>query len=827
MIWMNLLKFFVATFFMLEKTKNMFCLICNNNKAIKYVLNIKLNNIQEKAKHFYINNYNIVFNTNKKNVKKKKKKLLFLLSKNFGHFVNRQQEIPFHILKLNNNNTNIKRNRLFLFDHNFSKLKLCSQNYPGATRSFNSIFLNKMDNYEDKHRSNRNNEMSNEETNDTNENNDKIQSCILKKKANFIADFNDEKENKIQRTHTNCDGSEIKQNISGNGCNNDLKKNNIFTLKELEEMRKNSNYVKIDDRENNEFSIELYFDYKELKLLRKKDEPLSSLKNRLILNLNKLYQKQNKQLNSIQNKNANKIIDDNVKSGKEKGNATTVKFYDKENNIIDENGILKDIIDKLNYLVIDEYKISIYKNLYDLKKIYVSMDVYANHQIIPVHLPLGKMEDYTYYWVDTNDETILNSCDIFYKPTNEDISKRIQLVIYDKNTPIFFHVTEEIEVKYHPFEEQLKIKEQRYSDFLVQSNQYDNNNNNAKNTIRILSYNILAPIYTNTKYATEYMFRNINPCYLKTNYRSHLLIREINHDFDIISLQEVSEYLHTNLFCVYLYENYYSSYKPKSPHGNDGCSLFVNKKKFSLIEYENCEFNTVIRNPELKNIYDTFIKISDDLDEIINEIKTVYQIGIFMHNNSQNIFIIANTHLYFHSLAQHIRVIQVYCMLHILEKIKNKYKDKYKNKEIYVILNGDFNTNFESEVFSFLQGNDVMENSKLWENGKLFKKEYDDLNKYPTLFNIDNNSNDQKINGPYLNRKKFLPLYSAYKKVDIPYTNWNNNFIDVLDYIFLSPELKVKRVLKGVDKDIFDQYKGIVSPFNPSDHLSIAAEIEL
>ncbi|SCM20779.1 conserved Plasmodium protein, unknown function [Plasmodium chabaudi chabaudi] len=820
MIWMRLLKLFVATF-MLEKIKNMFCLICNNNKAIKYVLNIRPNNIQEKAKYFYINNHNIVYNTSKKNAIKKKK-LLFLLSKTFHCLANRRQTIPFHILKSNNNNT--QKNSLFLFDHNFSKLKLCSPNYLGATRSFNSIFLNKMEGGEDKHKSSCNNEMKNEETNDTSEQNDRIQNCILKKKANFTTNFNDEKANKIQRIDPNCDEHEIKENIPNNDCNNDLKKNNIFTIEELEEMRKNSNYVKIDDTENTGFSIELYFDYKELKLLRKKDEPLSSLKNRLILNLNKLYQKQSKQLNSIKNKNANKTIDSNVKSEKEKENTTIVKFYDKENNIIDENTILKDVIDKLNYLVIDEHKISIYKNVYDLKKIYISMDVYANHQIIPVHLPLGEMENYIYYWVDTNEKNVLNSCDIFYKPTNDDISKHIQLVIYDKKNPIFFHFTEEMEVKSNPFEEQIRIKEQRYSDFLPQSNQHDNN---AKNTLRILSYNILAPIYTNTKYALEYMFKNIDPCYLKTNYRSHLLIGEISHDFDIISLQEVSEHLHTNLFYVYLYENYYSSYKPKSPSGNDGCSLFVNKKKFSLLEYENCEFNTVVRSPELKNIYDIFIKLSDDLDEIIKEIKTVYQIGIFMHNNSQNIFIIANTHLYFHSLAQHIRVMQTYCILHILEKIKDKYKEKYKNKEIYVILNGDFNANFESEVFSFMEGSDVMENSKLWENGKLFKKEYDDLDKYPTLFNIDNNSTDQKINGPYLNRKKFLPLYSAYKKVDIPYTNWNNNFIDVLDYIFLSPELKVKRLLKGVDKHLFGQYKGIVTPFNPSDHLSIAAEIEL
>ncbi|GAW80632.1 endonuclease/exonuclease/phosphatase domain containing protein [Plasmodium gonderi] len=597
-----------------------------------------------------------------------------------------------------------------------------------------------------------------------------------------------------------------------------------FTIEQLEDIRKNCNYLKINKTENDEFNIELYFHFKEFKLLRKKDELLKSLMNRLILNIKKSEQKKKKELKKSRNRNTEPCATDFSTQQNDESSRICIQFFDSENNVVDENATLVHIVNKLSYVLINEHKIDIFKGLYDLKQIYVSMDVYNGHPIIPVNVPLADINEYAYYWVRSNNNKVIISCDLFYKPSKEDVNKNIQLVIYNKKNPFFFYVTNEIEVLRNEFEEELKRKENRYADFIQTINI---NDDRSDNLIRILTYNILAPIYTNTKYALEYMFKNVDPCYLKTNYRSHLLIDDISHHYDIISLQEVSEHLHSNLFSVYLHENFYTSYKPKNNYGNDGCSLFVNKKKFTLIEYKNYEFNQVIKNSELKEVYDTFINLSEDLEEIIREIKTIFQIGIYTHIKSAKIFLIANTHFYFHSLASHIRAMQSYTLLHILETLKKTYEQKY-SKPVYVVLNGDFNTNFESEVFSFFEGKDITSNSDIWINAKLFKKEFDDLNKYPTLFDLKKKSNNsEQISGPYLNRKIFMPLYSAYKKGDISYTNWNNNFIDVLDYIFLSPSLKVKRILKGIEKEIFHKYNGVLSPIHPSDHISIAAEVEM
>ncbi|CAA9987863.1 endonuclease/exonuclease/phosphatase family protein, putative [Plasmodium knowlesi strain H] len=590
-----------------------------------------------------------------------------------------------------------------------------------------------------------------------------------------------------------------------------------FTVEELKEIGKNCSYLKINETESDEYSIELYFHFREFKLLRKKDETVNSLINRLILNMKKSNRKRKKR--------PSKSCNQSMEQPTEDVPTNDIQLYDKENKLVEDSSLLINVVDKLSYILINKHKVEVFKGLYDLKQIYVSMDVYTGHPIIPVGAPMDDLHSYVHYWTYAHDKKVILSQDLFYKPRKEDKNEKLHLVIYNKEKPFFFYVTNEIEVLSNEYEEELKRKGERYLHFEKVLKEDEPCNGNI---LRILTYNILAPIYTNTKYALEYMFKNIDPCYLKTNYRSHLLIHDISYDYDIICLQEVSEHLHSNLFSVYLHNDFYSSYKPKSSHGNDGCSLFVNKKKFSLIEYKNYEFNQVVKIPELKDVYDAFINLSNDLEEIIREIKTVFQVGIYTHRSSRNVFLVANTHFYFHSLASHIRALQSYSLLHILETLKKVYEQKY-GTAVYVVLSGDFNTNFESEVFSFLEGKDIDSNSHLWINSKLFKKEYDDLNKYPTLFDFaksEHNNNNQII-GPHLDRKKFLPLYSAYKKGDIAYTNWNNNFIDVLDYIFLSPGLKVRRVLKGISKEKFEKYGGVLSPINPSDHISIATEVEI
>lgn len=660
----------------------------------------------------------------------------------------------------------------------------------------------------------------------------------------------------------------------------------IYTCFELQRLKEETNFCKINEQ-GDELSIVLSFHQKEFKLLRKKEERLSSLIARLTLNILKAQKKKDGGIKrekrkrekaaikpendtipdngenfpdvaEVQNTssytNDNKCSDDNKTDGEKgiesEGNIYNIRFYDINEETIDDNEFLKNILHKMKYLTINELKIFLLLNVYDLQQIHISMDIFYNHPIILTNLPLKHLNEYTYYWVDANEPNKVKSSQLFYKPNIDEVSTYLQFVIYNKKHPFIFHISKQMQINYNKYESELISKnEKRFCDFgktkkmLKDSStnacdttdiNSDNNNNNIshndnsktdKDILRIMSYNILAPIYTNTEYALKYMFTNVDSSFLKTSYRSHLLLNDINFDFDILCLQEVSEYLHNNLFSIFLHENFYSSYFSKNISGNDGCSLFVNKNKFQQIEVRHFKFNEVVKEKELKHVYDEFSSlIENGADNLLSEINTVYQIGIYMHTNKNVIFLIANTHFYFFTLAAHIRILQAYTILSLLQSIKEECEKKYERK-VYVVLCGDFNTSFNSEVFKFLEGKNIEKDSEVWAYIKIFKNEYDDLNKYPHLLHEKVPKKPQI--GLFLNRQKFLHLYSAYKIEDIAFTNWNNNFIDVLDYIFLSSDFKVRSILKGVDKQDFEKYKGLVSPIHPSDHLSIAAEVEL
>lgn len=895
---------FVVVIFLSEYNTIMLSTRRNNHNTIKYIFNDKLNFHEKEKKSYTFPYINVI-----KKKRKKTQSCIFSspIKINFNNFVyksRRNISSSFHNLyntnqidtninninkkrfsdplhffinshisqRINNNNNN--NNKYNIYNYHFSPYYYKKKNhFVTQLKAENTYFIKELvTKHKTASQSNLdNNLILNEKKMEiniiTNKEEQEEEQEGGKKKKNEeqnskishniniydVKEDNKSKELKEQQNdikNMNIDSIMKTKNNDSNTIYYDSHRNsNILTLEELIKTKKITNIFIINNStENEELNIELYFDHKELKLLRKKEETLNSLKNRLTLNLLKLEKKKLKrkrQHGEVKEQNGkdktlikeeksgeliNNIID-NINENKcqlltKEEEKTSIHFLDIDNNIIDENNILSNIMDTLKYIVINGMKIEIFKNLYELKQIYISMDVFHNYPIIPCNMPMNNLSKYIYYWIDSNDKNVIKSLDLFYVPNKEDVNKKLQLVIYDKENPFHFYVTDDLYVNENKFNNEMMIKNNRYSDF---NNDVRKNNSCEKNVIRILSYNILAPIYTNTKYALEHMFKNIDPCYLKTNYRSHLLIHDINNNYDIISLQEVSEYLHSHLFCTFLNENYFSNYKPKNNFGNDGCSLFVNKKKFTLIEYKNYEFNQVIKTDEFKSIYETFLNLSKELDDIIKEIKTVFQIGIYMHKNTNSIFLISNTHFYFHSLAQHIRALQSYTILYILQTLKKKYQLTYPEKEVYIILNGDFNTNFDSEVFHFIQGKDISPTSDIWFNAQLFKKEFDDLDKYPNLFELEKNknNNEQSIIGPHLDRKKFMPLYSAYTKQDIQFTNWNNNFIDVLDYIFLSTNIKVRKVLKGIDKECFQKYKGALSPINPSDHISIAAEVEL
>lgn len=137
-----------------------------------------------------------------------------------------------------------------------------------------------------------------------------------------------------------------------------------------------------------------------------------------------------------------------------------------------------------------------------------------------------------------------------------------------------------------------------------------------------------------------------------------------------------------------------------------------------------------------------------------------------------------------------------------------------------LILCGDFNSLPDSAVYAYLtnslkspyMNNNSSFNSTVAANiDKVY--ELDTLGILPNLNTLGNG----------------LALASSYSVVSAepPYTNYTGHFTGVLDYIFYSRStMKVNSVLEIDDEEKIKKMTALPSPWYPSDHIAIVAELE-
>lgn len=107
-------------------------------------------------------------------------------------------------------------------------------------------------------------------------------------------------------------------------------------------------------------------------------------------------------------------------------------------------------------------------------------------------------------------------------------------------------------------------------------------NSFTSESFRILSYNILAQCYTKPSY---FPWASLDQ--LDWGFRSKQLLQEIlSYTADIICLQELDnfEFFKENL------QNYQGVYKKRANTRKDGCGIFFDSTKFTLVEMETMDF---------------------------------------------------------------------------------------------------------------------------------------------------------------------------------------------------------------------------------------------
>ncbi|XP_050235194.1 carbon catabolite repressor protein 4 homolog 4 [Mercurialis annua] len=325
----------------------------------------------------------------------------------------------------------------------------------------------------------------------------------------------------------------------------------------------------------------------------------------------------------------------------------------------------------------------------------------------------------------------------------------------------------------------------------------------------LVSYNILAQVYVKSSY-----FPHSPSPSLKWKSRSKEVLTILkNVGADFLCLQEVDEY--ESFYKQNMESHGYSSiYIQRSGQKRDGCGIFYKHKRAELLFEEIIEYNDLVnsvqeescsrgdevierdangdKSGEAKNGASSNSTSEDRGDPNDPRVRLKRDcVGIMaafrLKNASRHVIIVANTHLYWDPEWADVKLAQAKYLKLRLSQFKILVSDKFECSPS-VCLAGDFNSTPGDQVYQYL---------------------------------ISGNSSVDDVH---------IPLCSAYgdTRGEPSFTNCTPDFTDTLDYIFFSPDHKIKAVslLQLPEADSPDVLGGLPNFYHPSDHLPIGAEFE-
>ena len=376
--------------------------------------------------------------------------------------------------------------------------------------------------------------------------------------------------------------------------------------------------------------------------------------------------------------------------------------------------------------------------------------------------------------------------------------------------------------------------------------------------VRVMSYNILADPYATSKTAINCLFPYCSSEFLQSEYRCQLILQELlTSDSDIICLQEVDENLYYLYYAPHLeLRGYQGSYANKCTGVNEGCATFIRSSKFSLIQSIDIPLKEIIRNDDsLKGL---FRNRSELLDFICGKLGMIAQVCVCTPvDDPKEVYLVANTHLFYHPAADFIRLLQTHAMMTLVNEIKvtlegegiiglSRCFGQYENVHITncanpdlhqiikstVIVCGDFNSTPETPTIAYLDGHVIKSDHEIWETVDTFKHFKEDQNQSENKNNeVEDGDLDHKNDtiGSYppeclRHQLAMLKNVSGFPQ----YTNFTKGFQDCLDYIYVSLEDSAHYhtvVAPYPCHEILIENTALPSIEFPSDHLPVVVDL--
>ncbi|GJQ66888.1 hypothetical protein Trydic_g7910 [Trypoxylus dichotomus] len=530
-----------------------------------------------------------------------------------------------------------------------------------------------------------------------------------------------------------------------------------------------------------EFKVNRRFNF-----TRRLEEPISNFLSRVNINIAKVI-----------NKKAKKKKDDNLVENKE--HEVTACLL--QNNLLIQDDIPCANVFNINndnviLRVLDnDYLIVINAPFVDT--ITLPNSILANFPVYPSKFETVYTEkslcEFIWYVSKDRKSWVTAGNGFMYTPTNADVNSYLKLSCIPKNTiaegplvEVIADCTIDASPGECPFEHRHVFTKEKCN----------------SSAFRVITYNILADLYCDSDFTRTVLYPYCPPYALHVDYRKQLIIKELlGYNGDIICLQEVDRKVYTyDLEPVFSSLNYGSNFMLKGGQVAEGLACFYDNSRFRFIEEASIVIADEIGNNSIFALIWEKICTNEKLKERLLNRTTALQTVTLENTDSGNLILLANTHLYFHPDADHIRLLQGYITIRYLEDIHDKLQEKYKDKNITTIFCGDFNSVPECGIYQLYTTGFVSESI------------------------IDFKSNaEEAIEGVNLRQQFQLGSACGTPK----FTNFTAGFQDCLDYIYYDKtKLAVEQVIPLPTVEELSQNTALPSVVFPSDHIALVADLK-
>ncbi|KAG1650114.1 2',5'-phosphodiesterase 12 [Nymphon striatum] len=318
-------------------------------------------------------------------------------------------------------------------------------------------------------------------------------------------------------------------------------------------------------------------------------------------------------------------------------------------------------------------------------------------------------------------------------------------------------------------------------------------------SFRVLSYNILANCYADSDYSRGHLFSHCPPYALSWDYRKQLLLDEIPVTFYACK-KWMKRHFSMILNIFFKSQHLIGCFDLKGGEMHEGLACFYNQHKFKLLNKFVINLGEEAQKNENMSDICNKIKENEKLSERFFKRKTILQVLELEVLDDNRRLLVANTHLYFHPDADHIRLLQGSIIIKYIEELLALKKLENTDFQYSVVICGDFNSCPEFGVYQLMMSQHIPENSADWKScqGEEVKN---------------------------LSVSHALDLESAYGCPS--YTNYTLLFNGCLDYIFF--DQSNLKLLKNVVLPTHDEvtlYKAIPNIVFPSDHLCLISDLQ-